>query len=128
MLSTPLEKFLQSKVNPHQFYESLSMTVWPANYKKKRVTFRQNQSLLSIDQLRSRMIKRFVSEGFKVNQLQNMLVQVSMYTVDWVTRSKQNFLDFSRVLKECNNPRIYQTDFIHALVDEFWTKHQEKLL
>ena len=74
------------------------------------------------------MIKRFVSEGFKVSQLQNMLVQVSMYTVDWVTRSKQNFLDFSRVLKECNNPRIYQTDFIHALVDEFWTKHQEKLL
>ena len=50
-----------------------------------------------------------------------------MYTVDWAVRNRRNFLEFSRILKECKNPRIYQTDFIHALVDEFWEKNQSKL-
>ena len=50
-----------------------------------------------------------------------------MYAVDWVSRNRKNFLEFSRVLKECKNPRIYQTDFIHALVDEFWKTNQDKL-
>ena len=43
-----------------------------------------------------------------------------MYTVDWIIKNRRNFLEFSRVLKESKNPRIYQTEFIHALVDEFW--------
>ena len=50
-----------------------------------------------------------------------------MFSVDWIIRNRQNFLEFSRILRECKNPRIYQTDFIHALVDEFWRENQENL-
>ena len=31
-------------------------------------------------------------------------------------------------MSESQNPRVYELDFIHALVDEFWSDNQDKLV
>ena len=56
------------------------------------------------------------------------MVEVSMFSVLFVLQDKKNFLEFSRVLSESQNPRVYELDFIHALVDEFWEENQDKLI
>lgn len=51
-----------------------------------------------------------------------------MFSVLFVLANKENFLDFSKVLSSSQNPRVYELDFIHALVDEFWSSNQDKLV
>ena len=123
VLSEPFEKFLGNRIKPHPFLEDINDTMWPINFKRRRVTFRTRSRMISKQQLKKKMLKIFIEKGYDERDMQSILVQVSMFSVDWIIRSRKNFLEFSRILRECKNPRIYQTDFIHALVDEFWREN-----
>ena len=114
-------------MKPHPYLTNITETCWPINYTKRRITIRQRQKHISQVKLLEKLTKRFIKKGYDFDSLQKVGVQVSMYTVGWILKNRKNFLEFSRVLKECKNPQIYQTEFIHALVDEFWESNQETL-
>ena len=54
--------------------------------------------MISLRKLEKKMVNFFLKNGFNRNELQNIQVQVAMYSVAWILRNKKNFLDFSRVL------------------------------
>ena len=69
MLSAPMERLLAQKVMAHKYHENLNMTLWPASYKEKRITFRRNSRLLSESGLRKKMVKSFGKKGFSREEM-----------------------------------------------------------
>lgn len=87
-----MENFLKHCMMPHKYHSDLTIAPWPTNYKRKRVTFRRMQQLMSKQKLVNKIKMHFFKEGYRDTQLQNILVQVSMYSVRWITHNRENFL------------------------------------
>ena len=50
-----------------------------------------------------------------------------MMDLTWLFAKENDFIDFVGVVNKSENLLIYQSDFITALVSEFWDEHYMKL-
>lgn len=76
--------------------------------------------MLSADECEKKVWKKFIKDGLSLTNKKKIEVQVSILNTDWLLHHKTNFMEFSQNLSKTKNTRIYQTDLIKTLVEEFW--------
>ena len=101
---------------------------WSYKAKKKYITFRRESPLIRQEECENLVLNKFAEEGIKYGELTQHLVEVCVINIDWLLKDGKNFLHFSCLLNESNNKRIFQTDFLQQLVQEFWYQHFDKIL
>ena len=50
-----------------------------------------------------------------------------MFNTDWLLRDKRNFMEFSHYLSEIKNERVYQTEIMKVLLNEFYGQYFDKI-
>ena len=48
--------------------------------------------------------------------------------IRWLIKDGKDFLEFVPILETCKLDKLYQTDFMRSLTNEFWTKYQGYIL
>ena len=43
-----------------------------------------------------------------------------MLNIDWLLADKENFVNFVYILKNSSSDKIYQTELLDTLLNEFW--------
>ena len=46
----------------------------------------------------------------------------------WLFKGGDDFLKFVPILETCKLDKLYQTEFMRSLTNEFWTKYQRYIL
>ena len=59
---------------------------------------------------------------------EHTLVDVKIMDILWLVRGGNDFLDFVPILETCKLDKLYQTEFMRSLTNEFWTKYQRYIL
>ena len=69
--------------------------------------------------------------GFKCCQSEeseHTLVDVKIMDIRWLFKGGNDFLKFVPILETCKLDKLYQTEFMRSLTNEFWTKNQRLIL
>ena len=48
-------------------------------------------------------------------------VTVKIMDISWLLRGSDDFLKFVPILESCKLDKLYQTDFMRSLTNEYWT-------
>ena len=48
--------------------------------------------------------------------------------IRWLLRDGDDFLKFVPILETCKLDKLYQTEFMRSLTNEFWTKYQRYIM
>mmetsp|Transcript_24220 Transcript_24220/g.32474 ORF Transcript_24220/g.32474 Transcript_24220/m.32474 type:complete len:122 (-) Transcript_24220:131-496(-) len=51
-----------------------------------------------------------------------------MLNIDWLTADGNTFVDFVKILRKSSSDKIYQTDLLDVLLNEFWQENFDKIL
>lgn len=73
-------------------------------------------------------MREFSQEGISTQELTQQQVEVRVLNIEWLLKDVQNFLHFSVLLKRSQNKRIFQTEFLQQLVQEFWDDYFYRIL
>ena len=67
------------------------------------------------------LVKKFEKEyGIKDKNLSKTQVEVQLLNIDWLLADKNNFVNFVSILVKNKNDKIYQTELVNTLLEEFW--------
>ena len=51
-----------------------------------------------------------------------------MVNIDWLLANRRGFVNFVRILKGQKSEKIYQTELLEILLEEFWDANFDKIL
>ena len=86
------------------------------------ITFTQSTSRISqkdIDKILSDKLK----EDYEESDIQKQQVDVRILDISWMLKDRMNFVNFTETLNQASNDDIYETQFISALLMEFWDQN-----
>ena len=55
-------------------------------------------------------------------------MQVRLLNIDWLLADKNNFVNFVYILVKNKSEKIYQTELVDVLLEEFWDDNFESIL
>lgn len=128
MYSLALESVLENQARTTDFTKRVTFLPWSYRSRKKFITFRLASPLITYRQCELNVLREFAEEGISTNELTQQQVEVKVLNLDWLLKDAKNFLDFSFLLKRSQNKRIFQTEFLQQLVQEFWDESFYKIL
>ena len=76
---------------------------WTFDSKRRFVTFRKPNQMLSADECEKKVWKKFIKDGLSLTNKKKIEVQVSILNTDWLLHDKTNFMEFSQNLNKTKN-------------------------
>ena len=93
---------------------------------EKIVTFRQESCVITWERCREILLKLQKKKGYNDLQYQKA-VKVRVMDLNWLFANGSSFIEFVELIIETESLLILQSDFITALVEEFWEEIDRKL-
>ena len=130
MLSNMTSAFLELVIDSFvttTFTEKITTVKW---YPEATiVTLRRSSSMLTESQCEELLVKKFEKEyGIKDKDLSKTQVEVQLLNIDWLLAEKNNFVNFVSILVKNKNDKIYQTELVNTLLEEFWDANFYEIL
>ena len=93
------------------------------------VTFKRSSSMITPAECEYEVIKKLATQhGAKKEDLQKTQVDLDMLNISWLTADGMTFVDFVKKLKNTSSDKIYQTDLLEILLNEFWQENFDTIL
>lgn len=109
------------------FYTKKIMNVlWYTETNK--VTFRLNKSIITENECEYKIVNEIALKNrVPSSRLNKTQVEVRIANIDWLLADKQSFVNFVYILKQQKSEKIYQTELLDILLDEFWEDNFNKI-
>ena len=85
--------------------------------------------MITPEECEEQVAKKLAREfGAKKDDLQKTQVEVVMLNIGWLTANRKTFVDFVKTLRKSKTDKIYSTEIIEVLLNEFWEENYQIIL